>query len=148
MRLVFTSSLLLISVFFTAMAFADLNFLSARGRIAPGFFPQIIGTLLVIFLLYAVAHDFRRRDDDDAVTVDWRVTLYVVAMVAVLIVVSYYAGALAGMIVFMLLSLSVLNRGSHLTNVLVGVVLPVGLFSLFRYTLNASMPPGMLGLPY
>ena len=69
MRLVFTSSLLLISVFFTAMAFADLNFLSARGRIAPGFFPQIIGTLLVIFLLYAVAHDFRRRDDDDAVTV-------------------------------------------------------------------------------
>lgn len=148
MRIVFTSSLLLLSVFFTAMAFADLNFLSARGRIAPGFFPQIVGTLLVVFTLYAVIDDYRRRDTEAPVTSDWRVTAGVVTLVAILIVGSHYMGALAGMVIFMLLALSTLNKGRHLTNILVGVVLPVGLFTLFRYTLNASLPPGMLGLPY
>lgn len=148
MRIVFTSSLLLLSVFFTAMAFADLNFLSARGRIAPGFFPQIVGTLLVVFTLYAVIDDYRRRDTEAQITSDWRVTAVVVTLVAILIVGSHYMGALAGMVIFMLLALSILNKGRHLTNVLVGVILPVGLFTLFRYTLNASLPPGMLGLPY
>lgn len=148
MRTAFTTSLLLLSVFYTAIAFADLNFLSARGRIAPGFFPQIIGVLLVAFTLHTAVVEFRRRHSDEPMSADWRVTISVVGMLAVLILASHWLGALLGMVIFMLLALSVLNRGRYLTNVLVGVLLPVGMFALFRYSLNAAMPPGMIGLSF
>lgn len=140
-------ALLLLSVFYTGLAIADLNFMGARGRIGPGFFPQIIGVLLVAFTLYSTWLEFRRRETDEPLAPEWRVTAGVAAMSAVLVVGSYWLGALPGMIVFMLLSLSVLNRGNHVTNLLVGLLLPIGIFSLFRYSLNATMPPGTLGLP-
>lgn len=148
MRIAFLVSLLLLSVFYTALAFADLNFLSARGRIAPGFFPQIIGTLLVLFTLVTTWQEFRRRRNEGPLSTDWKVTLAVVGMLGVLIVACHYLGALWGMLVFMLLALSVLNRGRHVTNLVVGIALPVGIFALFRYSLNAAMPPGTLGLPF
>ena len=148
MRIVFTVTLLLLSVGYAAFAFSELNFLSARGRIGPGFFPQIIGGLLVAFTLYNTIVEFRTRRSDDVVSADFPVTIGVIVMLAGFIMASHWLGALPGMILFMLVTLSVLNRGGHLTNVLVGVLLPVGMFVLFRYSLNAAMPPGMLGLPY
>jgi hypothetical protein len=42
----------------------------------------------------------------------------------------------------------VLNRGKTVQNVAVSVGLPVALFLLFDVWLNASMPPGLLGLPW
>lgn len=146
MKTVFLVALLLLSVFYAVLAFTGLNFLSPTGRIAPGFFPQIIGTLLVALTLYSTIIAFRRRQSDEPVASDWQDAAGVVAMVVVLILASHWLGALPGMVLFMLLALSVLNRGQHVTNVLVGVLLPVGLFALFRYSLNASMPPGTLGL--
>lgn len=148
MRLYFTIALLLLSVFYAAFSFADLNFLSARGRIGPGFFPQIISGLLVVFTLSTTVIEFRRRHAHEAIASDWGVTVGVVGMLGILIIACHWLGALPGMVIFMLLALSVLNRGRHVTNVLIGVLLPVGLYSLFRYSLNAAMPPGMLGLPY
>jgi putative tricarboxylic transport membrane protein len=145
MRLAFLVALLLLSVFYAGLAFNDLNFLSARGRIAPGFFPQIIGSLLVALTLYSTIVEFRRRDSDERISLDWGITALVVVMLALFIAASHLLGALPGMIIFMLLSLSVLNRGRHVTNLLVGVLLPVGLFTLFRFWLNAAMPPGIFG---
>lgn len=147
MRAAFLVTLLLLSVFYAALAFVNFNFLSPTGRIAPGFFPQIISTLLVGMTLYCTAIEFRRKDADEPVSEDWRVVLGVLSMVFFLILACHWLGALPAMVLFMLLSLSVLNRGRHLTNVLVGVLLPVGIYTLFRYSLNAAMPPGMLGLP-
>lgn len=144
MRLAFLVALLLASVFYAALAFNDLNFLSARGRIGPGFFPQIIGALLVAITLYSTVVEFRHRDGGESISPDWRTSAGVAAMLILLIATSHWLGALPGMIIFMLLALSVLNRGRHATNLLVGVLLPVGLFALFRFWLNAAMPPGML----
>ncbi len=143
MRLIFLVALLLLSVFYAALAFNDLNFLSPRGRIAPGFFPQIISSLLVAFTLYSMIVEFRRRHSDERLSLDWGITAVVAAMLALLIAASHWLGALPGMIIFMVLSLSVLNRGRYVTNLLVGVLLPVGLFTLFRFWLNAAMPPGI-----
>lgn len=143
MRLAFLVALLLLSAFYAALAFGDLNFLSARGRIAPGFFPQIIASLLVALTLHSVAVEFRRREDSEYISSDWRVAASVAAMVTLLISASHWLGALPGMIIFMLLALSVLNRGRHVTNVLVGILMPAGLFYLFRFWLNAAMPPGV-----
>jgi uncharacterized membrane protein len=143
MRLAFLTALLLLSVFYAALSFGDLNFLSARGRIGPGFFPQIIAALLVALTLYCTILEFRHRKGDEQISPDWRISAGVAAMLVLLIAASHWLGALPGMIIFMLLALSVLNRGRHVTNVLVGVLLPLGLFSLFRFWLNAAMPPGM-----
>jgi len=142
MRLAFLVALLLLSVFYAVLSFGDLNFLSARGRIGPGFFPQIIATLLVAFTLYSTILEFRHRSGDEEISSDWRISASVAGMLVLLIVSSHWLGALPGMIIFMLLALTVLNRGRHVTNLLVGVLLPVGLFSLFRFWLNAAMPPG------
>lgn len=147
MRAAFLVALLLLSVFYAVLAFTGLNFLSATGRIGPGFFPQIIGGLLVLFTLYSTVIEFRRRHSDTPVLPDWKVTVGVAGMLLILILASHYLGALPGMIIFMLLALMVLNRGRYVTNILVGLLLPVGLFTLFRYWLNAAMPPGMLDLP-
>ena len=147
MRAAFMLILLLLSVSYTGYAISELAFLGIRGRIGPGFFPQIIGVLLVGFTLYGTIMEFRRRRSDEALSDDWRVMVGVVAMSGVLIVACHYLGALPGMVLFMLLALSSLNRGRHVTNVLVATLLPVGIYALFRYSLNATMPPGMLGLP-
>lgn len=144
MRLVFLVALLLLSVFYAVLAF-NFDFLSPRGRIAPGFFPQIIATLLVACTIYSSIIEFRRRHSNDRISQDWGVAVAVAAMLVLLIVASHWLGALPGMILFMVLALSVLNRRRHLTNLLVGILLPVGLFSLFRFWLNAAMPPGLFG---
>lgn len=145
MRLAFLVALLLLSVFYSVLAFSSFDFLSPRGRIAPGFFPQIIGSLLVACTLYSTIIEFRRQNSDDRLSLDWGITAVVAAMLVLLIATSHWLGALPGMIIFMLLSLSVLNRGKYVTNLLVGVLLPLGLFSLFRFWLNAAMPPGIFG---
>ena len=145
MRLAFLVVLLLLSVFYAVLAFGDLNFLSARGRIGPGLFPQIIASLLVAFTLYSTIVEFRRREGDEHISSDWRISASVAAMLVLLIGASHWLGALPGMMIFMLLALSVLNRGRHVTNLLVGVLLPAGLFFLFRFWLNAALPPGMFG---
>lgn len=147
MRAAFMFFLLLLSVAYAGFAISDLAFLGVRGRIGPGFFPQIIGVLLVAFTLYSAIMEFRRRDTEEPIAADWRVTAGVAAMSAVLILACHWLGALPGMILFLLMALSVLNRGRHLTNVLVGTLLPIGIFALFKYSLNATMPPGQLGLP-
>lgn len=145
MRLVFLVALLLLSAFYAALAFNDFDFLSPRGRIAPGFFPQIISSLLVALTLYSTIVEFRRRHSDERLSQDWGITAIVAAMLVLLIGGSHWLGALPGMIIFMVLALTVLNRGRHATNLLIGVLLPVGLFTLFRFWLNAAMPPGVFG---
>ncbi len=147
MRAVFTIVLLMLSVFYTGFAISELQFLGARGRIGPGFFPQIIGVLLVALVLYNAIIEFRRRHSEEPIAIDWTATLGVAGLSAVLILACHWLGALPGMILFMISALFAFNRGRHLTNILVGALLPIGIFTLFRYALNATLPPGMLGLP-
>lgn len=140
--------LLLIAVGYAAFAISELRFLSASGRIGPGFFPQIIGVSLVVLCLYSAIVDLRgRREDDSSISENWGVVAAVGVLSAVLILASYWLGALPGMVIFMLLALSVLNRGRHVQNLVVGVLLPLAIFSLFRYSLNATMPQGFVGIP-
>lgn len=147
MRIAFLLALLALSVFYTALAFIDHEFLSARGRIAPGFFPQIIGTLLTVFLIFATTEAVKKNRNESVAGSNIMVSGGISLMVGLLILTSHYLGALPGMLIFMLLALFTLNRGRYVTNLALGILLPVGLYSLFRFTLNAALPPGMLGLP-
>jgi putative tricarboxylic transport membrane protein len=147
MRLAFTAAILCLALLYTYWAFADLSFLSSTGRLGPGFFPRIIGVALIVGCLLTLAGDLRKREAG-AISSYWRTTLVVAALSGAFILVLNVLGGPLGMVVYMLVTLSVLNRGKVLQNVAVSIALPFALFLLFDVWLNASMPPGILGLPW
>lgn len=147
MRLAFTAAILCVAVFYTYWAFAELNFWSAAGRLGPGFFPRIIGLALIAACLLTLAGDLRKREVG-AVSSYWRITLVVAALSGAFILVLNVLGGPLAMVVYMLVTLSVLNRGKPMQNVAISVGFPLALFLLFDRWLNASIPPDSLGLPW
>ena len=147
MRVAFTAAILCVAVFYTYWAFAKLSFLSSAGRLGPGFFPRIIGLALIVACLLTLAGDLKTRDGD-AVSSYWRITLVVAGLSGAFILVLNVLGGPLAMVVYMLATLSVLNPGRYLQNMAVSIGLPIVLFLLFDVWLNASMPPGILGLAW
>jgi putative tricarboxylic transport membrane protein len=147
MRIAFTATILCVAVFYTYWAFAELSFLSSAGRLGPGFFPRIIGVALIVACLLTLAGDLRKREGV-AVSGYWRITLVVAALSGAFILILNVLGGPLAMVVYMLTMLSLLNRGKVLQNVAVSIALPVALFLLFDVWLNASVPPGVLGLAW
>lgn len=149
MRLVFTAAILCVAVFYTYLAFTDLSFLSSTGRLGPGFFPRIIGLILIGFCLYVLADDLSgRRHADGGLSSFWQVTLVVGGLSGAFVLLLEIVGGLLAMVVFMLAMLSVLNRGRVVQNVAISVGFPLALFLLFDTWLNAAIPPSALGLPW
>ena len=148
MRLAFTAAILCLAVLYTYWAFADLSFLSSTGRLGPGFFPRIVGLLLIAACLLTLAGDLKERRDDGAVSSFWGITVVVAALSGAFILLLEILGGPLAMVVYLLATLSVLNRGRTLQNVAISVGLPLALFLLFDRWLNASIPPDALGLPW
>ena len=148
MRLGFTAAILCLAVLYTYWAFADLSFLSSTGRLGPGFFPRIVGILLIATCLLTLAGDLKARHSAQEASSFWRVTLLVVALSGALVLLLEILGGPLAMAVYLLATLSVLNPGRTLQNVAVSVCLPLALFLLFDRWLNASIPPDALGLPW
>jgi putative tricarboxylic transport membrane protein len=147
MRVAFTAAILCLAVLYTYWAFAELSFLSSAGRLGPGFFPRIIGLALIVACLLTLAGDLRTREGG-AISSYWRITLVVAGLSGAFILVLSVLGGPLAMVVYMLATLSVLNRGKILQNIAVSIGLPIVLFLLFDVWLNASMPPGILGLAW
>jgi hypothetical protein len=147
MRLGFTLAILCLAVLYTYWAFADLSFLSSTGRLGPGFFPRIVGLLLIATCLLTLAGDLKARQGGGEVSGFWKITLLVGALSGALVLLLEILGGPLAMAVYLLATLSVLNPGRALQNVVVSVCLPLALFLLFDRWLNASIPPDALGLP-
>ena len=147
MRAGFTAAILCLAILYTYWAFADLSFLSSTGRLGPGFFPRIVGLLLIATCLFTIAGDLKARHGGE-VSSFWRITLLVGALSGALVLLSEILGGPLAMAVYLLVVLSVLNPGRTLQNVAVSVCLPLALFLLFDRWLNASIPPDALGLPW
>lgn len=146
MRVAFKLAILAGSIFYTWIAFVDLEPLTANGRLGPGFFPRAIGVGLVVFTIYSLIADRRERHADESTpnVPDIIVfTLLALGFVALLNLI----GGLFAMIVYMLVALSVFNRGKHLSNVLISVLLPFAIFLMFDTWLNANLPQGPIPLP-
>jgi putative tricarboxylic transport membrane protein len=147
MRIAFTAAILCVAVLYTYWAFAELSFLSSAGRLGPGFFPRIIGLLLIVACLLALAGDLKQREGGELSSY-WRITLVVAGLSGAFVLILDVLGGPLAMVVYMLATLSVLNRGRSLQNIAVSIGLPVVLFLLFDVWLNASMPPGILGVAW
>jgi putative tricarboxylic transport membrane protein len=148
MRLGFTAAILCLAVLYTYWAFVDLSFLSSTGRLGPGFFPRIVGLLLIVVCVLTLAGDLKKRHAEGGLSSLWWITLVVAALSGAFVLSLEILGGPLAMVVYLLATLSVLNPGRSLQNVTISVGLPLALFLLFDRWLNASLPPDSLGLPW
>ena len=149
MRVAFLLVVLFASGFYTYVAFADLAFLSVSGRLGPGFFPRLIGILLMAFCLWGLWSEFKRgRSEVERASSHWRTSGLVVVLTGGLVLSLNLLGGVLAMAAFLLVSLSLLNRGHHRQNLAVAVVFPGSIYLLFDRLLNAAMPDGVMALPF
>lgn len=146
MRAGFLAAILLLAGGYSYVAFAELSYLSSTGRLGPGFFPRIIGASLTVLCAYSLYAD--RRWGAQPLAPFWRTLAVVAVLSAAFVLALELIGGLLSMIAFMAATLAFLNRGRHLQNTLLALVLPIGFYLLFKVWLNAAMPRGMLPLPF
>lgn len=148
LRAGFLLAILFLAGFYTYVAFAELNYLSSTGRLGPGFMPRIIGVSLVAMCVLSLYADLRQQAAGDALSPVWRAAAVLALLSGVFVALLELVGGLLSMMVFMAAALWVLNRGRHRQNALVAVLLPVITYVVFVVWLKASMPRGLLPLPF
>jgi hypothetical protein len=155
MRIAFLVVLLGGAVFYSYIAFVDLNFLTRTGRLGPGFFPRMIGVGMVVMTLWAILDALRDRrrvaaggpaGEDDAPGGSFRDAALLIALALGFAVLMRLFGGFVATFLYLAVTLSVLNPGRHLQNALVALLLPLGVYLLFDRLLNANMPPAMFDI--
>lgn len=153
-RTLFFCAVLVVLVGYTVMAF-QMDWVTVGGRIGPGFFPRIVGSLGVLICLGAVVASLRPGAAAEEELVEDEagqahlgrhpLTLAgVVVGTAVLLFTLTSLGAIVASAVFMLGMLSYLNPRRWVTNVVLSLVVPLALYLLFQTALNAGLPAGIL----
>jgi putative tricarboxylic transport membrane protein len=145
LRILFSLVLLVIAGYYTFIAFQELAFM-VRGRLGPGFFPQSIGVMLIALLLYSIVVDLRMHTVDRGSKHARDIVVFTAIAVAYVGLLNLLGGFWAT-VAFLLVALFTFNRGKPVTNVLVSVLLPIGLFLLFDTWLNAAVPRGIVPFP-
>jgi putative tricarboxylic transport membrane protein len=155
MRIVFLIALLGGAIFYTYIAFADLNFMTRTGRLGPGFFPRLVGVGIIVMTLWALLDALRdkRMATDGGVAAGladarWRDFVLLVALVLGYALLIRLFGGWISTVVYLGLALSLLNPGKLLQNALVAVIFPTTVYLLFDRMLNANMPPALINLPF
>lgn len=157
MRIVFLLAVLSGAIFYSYIAFFDLNFLTRTGRIGPGFFPRIVGGAMIVMTLWAIVDALRdqraiaaggARGPNDAPDGIWRDVIVLVALVIGYAVLMRLFGGLVSTVIYLGLALSIFNPGRHLQNALIAVIFPGSVYLAFDRFLNANMPPALFTLPF
>ncbi len=148
LRAGFLLAILFLAAGYTWVAFAELSYLSSAGRLGPGFMPRIIGVSLVAMCVLSLYLDLRRQPEGESLSPGWKSAAVLAALAGAFVVLLELLGGLLSMIAFMAASLWVLNPRRHLQNTLVSVLLPAFIQVVFAVWLRASMPAGLLPLPF
>ncbi len=144
----FLLAILFLAGCYTYIAFAELSYLSSAGRLGPGFMPRIYGASLVAMCVFSLYMHMKRDPADEALSAGWRSAAMLVLLTGILVGLLPVLGGLLSMIVFMAAALWFFNRGRPLQNALVAILLPLAIYLVFRVWLRASMPQGLLPLPF
>jgi hypothetical protein len=145
MRAGFQLGVLLFAGLYGYVAFTELAWLSSAGRIGPAFFPRIIGVALAALSAWSLLADWRAPGEPQART--WRAAALLALFSGLFVAALDVLGGLASMIAFMAAALAVFNRGRWLQNAALALLLPAGLYVLFKVWLNAGVPRGLI-LPF
>jgi len=148
LRAGFLLAILFLAAGYTYVAFAELSYLSSAGRLGPGFMPRIVGVSLVAMCALSLYLDLRQQPDREALSPGWKSAAVLAALSGAFVVLLELLGGLLSMVAFMAASLWILNPRRHLQNALVSLLLPAFLQLVFAVWLRASMPAGLLPLPF
>jgi len=148
MRIGFLLVVLAGAVFYTYIAFVDLNFFSRAGRLGPGFFPRIVGVLMIVLTIWALADAIRDRRGPKPAAGSWRDVAMLMALALGYAVLLRLFGGFAATVAYLAVTLSLLNRGRHLQNGVLAITIPAAVYLLFDKVLNASVPPALFELPF
>jgi putative tricarboxylic transport membrane protein len=155
-RITFLAVMLVVLVIYTQMGF-EMEWITAAGRIGPGFFPRIIGGLAVLLTIIALLQSLRPTTDDEGDTLlededageadlgrHPKALAIMVAASAALAAVFASLGAIVACALFLFGTLWVFNRQHLVANLAVSIGLPVAVYLLFQTALNAGLPEGVL----
>ncbi len=153
-KTVFLAVVLVVLAGYTEMAFA-LEWRTQAGRIGPGFFPRIVGLGGVALTLWGLVSAIRSPQDDEVVALEDEIGDADLGqhplLLSVMVLASFgfaatllSLGAIVSSAVFLLLMLSLLNRGRHLVNAAVAIGIPFVMYVLLQTFLNAGLPEGIL----
>ena len=148
MRVAFLLALLAASCAYTYWSFAELSFLSSTGRLGPGFFPRIIGVALILCCLGSLWADRARLGLDRFRSSHWGLVGLLALVNGLFVLALPILGGVLAMAAFLLVALTLLNRGGHRQNLAIAVALPAVIYVLFDRWLNATMPEGVVPLPF
>lgn len=148
MRIAFLVFVLAASLYYTYVAFADLGFMTRTGRLGPGFFPRLIGLLMSGFVLWALVDALRDRERAGEAPMDgWADVAILIALAVGYAVLLRLFGGFVATVIYLALTLSLINRGQPKQNAVLSLVLPAAIYLLFDRVLNANMPPALFELP-
>ncbi|MBD8067927.1 tripartite tricarboxylate transporter TctB family protein [Bacillus sp. PS06] len=151
MKLAFSAFLFIFSLAYTQIGLG-LTFFK-DGRPGAGFLPIIIGVFLIIFTgitLYKDVREFqykKKSNENHHTEANYsKDVIFIIITIAITILLLKVLGGLLSMILFVFAIIFVFNRGKHLQNILVSLVLPTLIYLLFEVWLNAGIPKGFLGI--
>ena len=147
MRLGFLIVLLAGAVFYSYVAFLDLSFMTRTGRLGPGFFPRLIGAVSIVMILWALWDERRAGEHVEGDAQQWKDVFTLIALGVGYVILIRLFGGLISTFIFLAVTLSILNRGKLVGNLLTALLVPVGVYVLFDRILNANMPPALFELP-
>lgn len=171
----FAAALLALSLGYCIYGLSTISLFTSSGRPAAGFFPLMVGFLLVISCSVNLWTDVREWIVERAAGIDHlhqpepaaegtaeamgidthaldggrehgRDVFVVLAYICGFVFALQVIGALLAMIVFMLVYLFTFNRAHPVTNIIYSLALPGFLYWLFKILLNASLPIGPFGI--
>lgn len=148
MRIVFFVVLLAAAIYYTYVAFADLNFLTRTGRPGPGFFPRSIGILSIGFILWSLITELRSTNRERTDPARWRDVVLLMGLCLGYVVMLRLFGGFVATVLFLGVTLMILNRGRLRQNAMLAILIPGGVYLLFDRVLNANMPPALFELPF
>lgn len=144
MNVILSLFFFLFSLVFTYMSF-DYNFITEEGRPDAGFFPIIIGCLLLFFSGYSLIKDLKEKHTPKSEFTHAKDIGFLVISVTCLVLLLNMIGAMLAMALFIFSVLFKFNRKKTLQNILISFGFPTALYLMFDVWLNAGLPKGFLG---
>ena len=149
MRFFFSMALLAFSLSYTGYALYSLDLLDSADRLGPGFFPAIVGVLLIATTAANGIREYRRqREAATALQPLWRDVAEVTGLIALFLALLPYAGSLLTILAFTFLYLYRFNRGRGWFNAVYAVAFSAAVYLLFEVVLQAGLPQGVLAPLY
>lgn len=144
MKMLFSLGLFIGSLAFTIYGLSSLDLSDSFGRPGPGYFPLIIGVMLVGTTGFSSYLEFRKRHHCLNQGIGhMQDTMVVVVLIVLFLLTLQPLGSVLSMVLFTGAFLAYFNKGRHKLNVTYSIVLPLGVFLLFDVLLQAGLPKGI-----